>query len=74
MKPVRVGIVGVGFAGKFHYECLKRVRGIEVDVVGVTSRTKKSREAFAAERGVRAFDSVEDLIDAVDVLDVCSPP
>ncbi|HOI56679.1 MAG TPA: Gfo/Idh/MocA family oxidoreductase, partial [Phycisphaerae bacterium] len=74
MKCVRVGIVGVGMAGRYHIECLRRVHGVKVDVVGVTSRRQESREAFAAEYGVRAFDTVEALIEQVDLLDVCSPP
>jgi predicted dehydrogenase len=74
MKCVRVGIVGVGMAGRYHIECLRRVHGVKVDVVGVTSRRKESREAFAGEYGVRAFDTVEALVEQVDLLDVCSPP
>jgi len=74
MKPIRVGIVGVGFAGKFHYESLTRIQGVDVEVVGVTSKTKESREAFAADRGIKAFCCVESMLDEIDVLDVCSPP
>jgi predicted dehydrogenase len=71
---VRVGIAGAGFAGAFHYDSLQRVRGVPVEVVGVTARTRDSREAFAAARGIRAFDTIDELIDACDVVDVCTPP
>ncbi|HUW56171.1 MAG TPA: Gfo/Idh/MocA family oxidoreductase [Planctomycetota bacterium] len=74
MSAIRVGIVGVGFAGKFHYEALRTVHGVDVEVVGATSKTKRGREAFAAERHIKAFDSVETLLDEVDLLDICSPP
>ncbi|NIA22054.1 MAG: Gfo/Idh/MocA family oxidoreductase, partial [Anaerolineaceae bacterium] len=57
-----------------HLECLRRVHGLGVEVVGVTSRRKESREKFAAAHGVEAFDSVEAMIGRVDLLDVCSPP
>ncbi len=73
-RPIRVGIVGAGFAGRFHYESIQRVRGVPIRVVGVATKTRESRERFAAERGIRAFDSVEALIDACDVVDVCTPP
>ena len=73
-EPIRVGIVGAGFAGQFHYDSMQRVRGVPLDVVGVTTKTAESRERFAAERGIRAFDSVEALIAACDVVDVCTPP
>ena len=74
MSSIRVGIIGVGFAGKFHYESLQAVRRVDVEVIGVTSKRKESREAFAAEHGIKAFDSVESMLDEVDVLDICSPP
>jgi predicted dehydrogenase len=47
---------------------------VPVEVVGVTSTTAETREKFAAERGIEAFDSVDALIDACDVIDVCTPP
>lgn len=73
-EPIRVGIAGAGFAARFHYDGYRRVHGVPVEVVGVTSRTRARRKAFAAEHGLRAFDTVTELIDAVDVLDVCTPP
>ncbi len=73
-KTIRVGIVGVGFAGEFHYDSMQGVRGVPLEVVGVTSRTAESREQFAEERGIKAFDSVDDLIEHCDVVDVCTPP
>jgi predicted dehydrogenase len=71
---IRVGIVGVQMAGTFHYETLKRVYGIDVDVVGVTSNRPETREEFAQRYGIRAFESVDAMIDAVDVVDICAPP
>ncbi len=57
-KTVRSGIIGVGFSGSFHYESLSRVYGTNVDFRGVFSLNKEKREAFAAERGTKAFDSI----------------
>src|SRR5437667_6964373 len=71
--PIRVGIVGSRFAARFHLEGYRRVYGVPVEVVGVTSKTAESREAFARERGLRAFDSLAALSDAVDAVDVCAP-
>jgi len=73
-EPIRVGIVGAGFAGEFHYESMQGVRGVPLEVVGVATKTRESREKFAAARGIQAFDTVEDLIEACDVIDVCTPP
>jgi predicted dehydrogenase len=42
-------------------------------VVGITSLQKARREAFAVRRGIQAFDSLADLLSAVDVVDNCTP-
>ncbi len=74
MKTVRIGLVGTGFAGHYHVECLRRIYGVNVELTAVTSKRAESREAFAAENGMTPFDSVEAMLDHVDVLDICSPP
>ena len=73
-KTLRIGLVGTGFAGDFHERCLKRVHGVEVEIAGVTSLRKTSRDAFGAARNIPVFDSVEAMLDRIDLLDVCSPP
>jgi len=72
-KPIRVGIVGSGYAAAFHYAAFQRVTGLEVQVVGVTSMTESRRQAFAGERDLRVFDSLADMLPAVDVIDNCTP-
>jgi hypothetical protein len=71
---IRVGIVGTQFAARFHWEGLTRVYGVPVEVVGVTSKTADSRDTFARNKGIRSFATFEGLCDAVDVVDICSPP
>jgi predicted dehydrogenase len=73
-QPIRVGLVGAGFAARFHLRGFERVYGVPVEVAGVTARSAESRERFARETGVPAFDSFDALCDAVDVVDLCSPP
>jgi predicted dehydrogenase len=73
-SPIRVGIIGSGFAARFHHDGYRRVHGVPVEVVGVTSRTRARRTAFASEHGLQAFDTAAELIDAVDVVDICTPP
>jgi predicted dehydrogenase len=70
-EPLRLGIAGSGFAGKFHH---KNLRGLPAVTAGVTSPRAASREAFAAEFGVRAYASVEAMLPDIDVLDICTPP
>ena len=73
-KLVRTGLVGAGFSAGFHYEAVRKLHSVSAEVVGVFCRTEEKREAFAKQRGIRAFDSVETLIEKVDVVHVCTPP
>ncbi len=73
-KTIRTGIVGCGFSAKFHFECLKKVHGTNVEVEGVFSKTAEHAQAYAKKRGIRAYDSLAKLIDKVDVIHVCTPP
>ena len=70
---IRVGLVGARFAARFHYEGYRRVYGVPVQMVGVTSKSADSRQAFARERGISAFASLDELCDAADVIDICAP-
>lgn len=71
---IRAGYAGAGFASRFHHESLQQVQGLGVKPIGVYSRTAQSREHFAKERELEAFNSLDSLLDAVDVLHVCLPP
>jgi predicted dehydrogenase len=70
-KTIRSGIVGCGFAGLFHYRAIQKVYGTDVEFAGVHDASEERRRAFAAEHGVRAFDSLEGLLDEVDLVHVC---
>ena len=74
-EPIRIGIVGSGFAAEFHYTAYQRVTGIDVKVVGVTSliKDKEHREDFAKKRIIKAFNSLEEMLPEIDVIDVCTP-
>ena len=72
--PIRVGVVGTGVAGRFHVDGYRRVHGAPVEVVGVYSRSSKRRRAFADEHGLQGFTTVDGLIEAVDLVSVCTPP
>ncbi len=74
MKSLRIGLVGAGFAGRYHMECLQRIYGVNVEIVGVTSKRASSRESFAARHGIAPFDTVEAMLPHIDLLDICSPP
>ncbi|MFA6504935.1 MAG: Gfo/Idh/MocA family oxidoreductase [Treponemataceae bacterium] len=72
-NPIRVGFVGSGFAARFHYESLKRLPGSSVRMVGVYSPKAEHRLEFARERGLEAFETLDALLDVVDVVHVVVP-
>ena len=73
-KTVRTGIIGAGFAATFHFECLKKVHGTNVEVEGVFAIDTDQASSYAEKRGIRAYKSLEKLLDKVDVIHVCTPP
>lgn len=72
-KKVRSGIVGAGFAARFHYEAVRKVHGTEAEVKGVYCRTPQRCSEFAKQRDIKAYDSLEALLDDVDLVHICVP-
>lgn len=71
-KIVRAGIIGSGFAANFHYEAIKRIYSTKVEIAGAFSTN--GLLDFTVPRNIKNFDSLEELIDASDMLHVCTPP
>jgi len=72
-STIRIGIVGSRYAAGFHCEAYQRIAAIDVKVVGVTSISREHRERFAKERGINAFNSLDEMLPEVDVVDNCTP-
>lgn len=73
-KIIRAGIIGSGFAAKFHYEAIRRIYSAKVEVVGVFANNKDRLRDFAQPRSIKSFKSIEALIEASDIIHVCTPP
>jgi len=73
-KVLRAGIIGSGFAAKFHYDALMRVFSTGVDVVGAYSTTPEKLDAFTQARNIKAFSNIDELVVSCDVLHICTPP
>src|SRR3954451_14534241 len=64
MDPVRVGLVGYGFGGRYFHAPLLTAAP-EVDLLGVVTTSAERRAQVAAEHpGLRTFGSLEELADA----------
>lgn len=73
-KTIRIGLVGAGFAARYHVECLERVYGVDVELVGVTSKRASSREAFARQHNMQPYKDVHAMLPDIDLVDIVSPP
>ncbi len=73
-KVLRAGIVGSGFAARFHYDALQRVFSTKVDIAGAYSVSSNNLLKFTEARNLQAFNSLDDLIENADVIHVCTPP
>jgi predicted dehydrogenase len=76
LKKIRIGIVGAGFAARFHAHCYRRVAGAEVELRAVAAAHVEHARRFADEHGVHhVCDRVEELLadPEVDLVDVCAP-
>ncbi len=71
MKPIRVGVVGVGYLGKFHAEKYARLENVEL--VGVVDIVADRAEAVATLLGTESFTDYRDLIGKVDAVSVVVP-
>ncbi len=71
---VRAGIIGSGFAARFHYDAIQRVYSTKVEIQGVYSRNPKNSTKFSEEKKVKYFEDLNELISVCDVLHICTPP
>ena len=68
MKKLRVGVVGVGYLGKFHTE--KYANMENVDLVGVVDLDKSKAEKIAAQFNTLSFSHHKDLINKIDAASI----
>ena len=69
-KTVRAGIVGAGFSASFHFEAIRKVYGTNVEIKGV--HALEGAQAYAQERGIAVYDTLEQLLDDVDIVHCCT--
>ena len=75
MTPLRIGIVGAGFAADLHAVNLRPLRGLKAEVVAVCARNREGADTFAKHHQVpHVFTDYRRLVESpdVDVVDVCA--
>lgn len=73
-NPIRVALVGCGRIARVHHSYLEQVP--QVEVVGAWDVDADAAKAFAAETGLRCFDSLSDLLErgAPQAVHILTPP
>lgn len=75
-QPVRIGIIGAGFAAHFHLASYRKVYGEAFEVSGIVARSAERAGALAKQFNIpRRFDSIEDMLrdPQIDAVDLCVP-
>lgn len=68
---LKVGVLGAGHLGKIHLRLLNQSEKYEL--VGFYDPNSANAEKVAKEFGYRKFDTISELIQAVDVVDIVTP-
>lgn len=68
---LKFGVVGAGHLGKIHIKILKASDFAEI--VGFYDVSEEVRKDVEEELGVKAYDDLEELVHAVDVVDIVTP-
>lgn len=71
MNKLRIGVVGVGYLGKFHAE--KYALMDDVDLVGVVDTNMSHAEYVAEKVNTKAYSDHEDLLGKVDAVSIVVP-
>jgi len=71
MKKIRVGVIGVGYLGRYHAQ---KYAGMDnVDLVGVVDTEKSRAETVARQTGTSAYTSHLELMGRVDAVSIAVP-
>jgi len=68
---LKAGVLGAGHLGKIHLKLLNQSEKYEL--VGFYDPIKENALKVAKEFGYRSFDSIQELIDAVEMVDIVTP-
>ena len=76
MTKIRVGLVGCGFVAELHMYALRRVYGVDVEVIAVAARGEHVVDFARRHQIPNAHRSFASLIAdrEIDVVDICTPP
>jgi predicted dehydrogenase len=68
---LKIGVLGAGHLGKIHLKCIKQIADYQLE--GFFDPDKEISGEVEAEYGIKAYQSIDDLIAAVDIVDIVTP-
>ncbi|MBD3345633.1 MAG: gfo/Idh/MocA family oxidoreductase [Chitinivibrionales bacterium] len=71
MNPIKIGVIGAGVLGGYHLN--KCVNNPSVDCIGFYDSSQQRAEEVEKSCGLKAFDSIDSLIDSADAVIIAVP-
>jgi predicted dehydrogenase len=71
MTMLKIGVLGAGHLGKIHIKCIKEIP--EYDLVGFFDSDEEISEKVEKEFGIKRYSSLDELVDAVEMVDIVTP-
>jgi predicted dehydrogenase len=68
---IKIGVLGAGHLGKIHIKCIREIGDFEF--TGFYDADARTAAHVEKEFGITHYPSIDDLIDAVDVVDIVTP-
>ncbi len=68
---LKIGVLGAGHLGKIHIKCLRELK--QYELVGFYDPNQETADKVEQEFGLKRFSSLQEIIDAVDVVDIVTP-
>ena len=68
---LKIGVLGAGHLGKIHIKCIKEIP--EYELIGFYDPSEEVTSKVKEEFGIASFNSIEELIEAVNVVDIVTP-
>jgi len=68
---LKIGVIGAGHLGKIHINCIKQIP--DFDLVGFFDTNPQINAAIRNEFGIHPFESIDELIQSSDVVDIVTP-
>ncbi len=68
---LKIGVLGAGHLGKIHLKCIQQIP--EYELIGFYDTDVANAQKVAKDFNLKAFDSIEALIDATEVVDIVTP-